>query len=359
MKILLVGEFSGLFKNLKEGLVALGHDVTIASQGDGWKSITNDIDWSSNKKGIVGKFEKFFKLIKVIPQLKGYDVVQLICPVIFPVKFGINKFIINDIIKNNKKVFLSGAGASYADSVVADFLQNNFKYPQLYNESKKANNGMWSQTQEGRKYNKWLQSQVGGYIPIMYEYAQGYRDIGYSKLKPTIALPMNIDKITYRDNIVKDKLVIFHGLNREGGKGTPLIREAMERLQENYPNKVECVIDGKMPLDDYLKLLEKVNVVVDQVYSCSIGMNGVYNLAMGKIVVGGGEPEFLKEYGVKTSPLVPIQASVDDIYNQLEKLVHLSNEEILEIGKKSRLFAEEVFDYKKIAQQYVDVWNKL
>lgn len=37
MRILLLGEFSAFHKNLKEGLVALGHEVVLASHGDGWK----------------------------------------------------------------------------------------------------------------------------------------------------------------------------------------------------------------------------------------------------------------------------------------------------------------------------------
>ena len=356
MKVLLLGEFSALHKNLKEGLVELGHEVTIASNGDGWKSIEGDINLGSNKKGWFGKIEKVINLIKTIPKLKNYDVVQFVAPALFPRVLGINRFMVKQVLKHNKKVFLVGAGATPQNSFIADFFEKNFKYPQLYHEIKKSNPQMWSQTEKGRKYNQWILDNLNGLIPIMYEYAQGYRDIGYSKLCPTIPIPMNIDKIQYQENLIEEKLVIFHGLNQEGVKGTPLIREAMERLQNNYPNEVECVIDGKMPLETYLEFLKRVNVVIDQTYSVSVGVNGVYNLAMGKVVVGGGEPEFLQEYGLDSSPLIPIQPNVDDIYNQLESLLERKNE-LSEIGKASRKFAEEVHDYKKVAQQYINVWQ--
>ena len=39
MKILLLGDYSAVNKYLKEGLVALGCDVTLASNGDSWKNI--------------------------------------------------------------------------------------------------------------------------------------------------------------------------------------------------------------------------------------------------------------------------------------------------------------------------------
>lgn len=356
MKILLLGEFSALHKNLKEGLVELGHDVTIASAGDGWKGIDGDINLGSKRGGLIGKFEKVFNILKAIPILKDYDVVQFVAPVLFTQKFGINKRIVDFIVKNNNKIFLVGAGATEQNTIIADFCEESFKYPHLYKEIKNGNSSLWSQTEEGRKYNQWFLKAINGYIPIMYEYAQGYRDVGYTKLCPTIAIPMNTDKVQYEDNIVGERLVIFHGLNCEGVKGTPIIRAAMEKLQKEYPNEVECEIDGKMPLDIYLKFLKRVNVVIDQAYSVSIGVNGVYNLAMGKVVVGGGEQEFLDEFNLHRSPLIPIQPTVEGIYQQLEQLLQ-RKDEILEMGKSSRLFAEELHDYKKIAQQYVDVWN--
>ena len=43
MKILLVGEFSRLHNSLKEGLLALGHEVILVNNGDGFKNFPADI----------------------------------------------------------------------------------------------------------------------------------------------------------------------------------------------------------------------------------------------------------------------------------------------------------------------------
>ena len=43
MKILLVGEYSRLHNSLKEGLIQLGHNVTLLSTGDGFKDYPADI----------------------------------------------------------------------------------------------------------------------------------------------------------------------------------------------------------------------------------------------------------------------------------------------------------------------------
>jgi glycosyltransferase involved in cell wall biosynthesis len=357
VKILLLGEFSALHKNLKEGLVELGHDVTIASSGDGWKNIDSDITIGSTRKGLIGKFLRIINLIKIVPKLRGYDVVQFINPVMFPLFLGINKAVVKYIFKNNNKVFLVAAGATNSITAIADFCESNYKYPDLYNEIKKINPAMWSQTREGREYNTFFLENVDGVIPIMYEYAQGFRDIKYEKLCSTIAIPMNIENIKYEENKVTDKIIFFHGLNREGIKGTPLIRQAMDKLKENYPDDVECIIDGRMSLKKYLSFLKKINVVIDQVYSVSTGVNGVYNLALGKIIIGGGEKEYLTEFGLTSSPLIPINASVDDIYNQLEWVVQ-NKERIPELSYASRALAEKLHDYKKIAQEYLSAWNE-
>lgn len=358
MKILLLGDFSGLHKNLKEGLEILGHEIDLVSFGDGWKKIPSNIDLSSPYSSkFIRKPHILLKILNATRSFKNYDIVQLISPVIFPRFLGLNKYIIKYILKNNRKVYLVGAGASTVNSVLADFFEEEFKYPELYKETLKSNGSLWAQTSAGRKYNKWLFNRIDGYIPIMYEYAEPFRRLKYPKLCSTIPIPINIDSTKYQDNIVQDKLIIFHGLNRPGVKGTPLIEEAFKRLERNYPDDVECIIDGKMPLDKYLELIKKINVMVDQVYSVSIGINGVYSLALGKVVVGGGEPEFLEEFNLKNSPLIRIQANVDDIYCQLEKLVK-NKDSIKALSYESRLFAEKTHDYKTIAQNYIDIWTK-
>ena len=44
MKILLLGEYSNVHNTLVQGLRHLGHQVTVASNGDFWKDYPRDID---------------------------------------------------------------------------------------------------------------------------------------------------------------------------------------------------------------------------------------------------------------------------------------------------------------------------
>jgi len=85
MKILLIGEYSNVHATLAEGLRAIGHEVTVVSDGDGWKNYPRDID-VSRASGKFGGASLLVKLYTLLPKLRGYDVVQLINPMFFELK---------------------------------------------------------------------------------------------------------------------------------------------------------------------------------------------------------------------------------------------------------------------------------
>ena len=95
MRILLVGEFSRLHNSLKEGLVALGHEVVIIANGDGFKNFPADLStkakWSESKLGNffrqiifritnwdAAKLEFGIRFYFHLNQLKNFDIVQFI-----------------------------------------------------------------------------------------------------------------------------------------------------------------------------------------------------------------------------------------------------------------------------------------
>jgi len=354
MKILLLGEYSALHKNLKEGLVELGHEAVVAGDGDGYKTIPSDISLNSNIPWKFGSIANRLKRLFLLNKFKYYDVIQLMNPFIIHFKYFPKYYFIEKIIQNNAKFFLLAAGDDayfwrYGRNKLKygpfdDFLKYDLKSDRYFMESVAA-----------LKYNDWILEKCNGIIPIMYEYEKSYE--GHPKRLNTIPIPINTNKIVYHENKVENKLVIFHGLNRYGFKGTRHVEEAFEYLRSKYPNDLELVIDGKMPLNDYLKLMQRTNVVIDQMYSHSLGINGVYALAMGKIVMGGAEPESLISLGVESSPVINLEPNAKSIIKQVERLLECKNK-ISEMGYESRKFAENVHNYIKVAQKYIDTWNK-
>ena len=60
MKILLVGEFSGVHTNLKKALIAKGHTVAIVGKHDGFKKFDSDLNVSPYIGNTIGKFKNIF-----------------------------------------------------------------------------------------------------------------------------------------------------------------------------------------------------------------------------------------------------------------------------------------------------------
>ena len=81
MKILLVGEFSGLHNHLKKGLMAIGHEVTLVNNGDAFKDFPTDISikakFFKSKLGNIPR-QIWFRLFNY--DLVSVEVKQLIKP---------------------------------------------------------------------------------------------------------------------------------------------------------------------------------------------------------------------------------------------------------------------------------------
>ena len=206
------------------------------------------------------------------------------------------------------------------------------------------------------RFNEFVANIVDGIIPVNYEYKISYEN--HKNLLNFIEQPMNCNEISYLENNVKDKIVIFHGLNRYGTKGTRHIEKAFKILAEKYPQELELIIDGNMPLDEYMNFMKEVNIVVDQTYSYSLGANCLYALAMGKVVLGGVEPESLECMQVSSSPAINIKPDVNNIVSEIENLIR-NKSKIKQIGSDSRKFVENFHGHIKIAHKYVDTWQEL
>ena len=355
MKILLLGEYSGFFTNLKKGLVNLGNDVTLASTGDGWKKI-NTYDYLLYKTGDKNliKAAKNALLAPVINRkdLYGYDVVQMVSPHIYP--HYINKFMLDRIIDNSQKSFLSVAGScatlykAYADGKIGYY---------TYDDNPEAYQRFLGKTLKSRciiNQENYICNKVDGIIPIMYEYAVGVRD--RENFRRTIPLPMDTSSIKYSPNIRKGRIKIAHGLLKEKYKGTDYILKALEIIKSKYPNDVEVMVDGRMPLNTYLKWLSNANILIDQCKEHCYGLNAMYAMSMGRIVLGGASRNSLKEFGLSKTPVFHIKPDVNQIVEQLENVISLSDS-FEQMGYDSRKYVEEFHNCDRIAKEYLDTWS--
>jgi len=354
MKILLLGEFSGLHKNLQEGLAALGFCAHVASKGDGWKEIPSNIIMPKMKGGdLLSRTRYWNDLYRFMDQIEGYDIVQIINPFILPFKYFPKYSLIKKIKNKNDKLFLLAAGS---DAYYWKYGRKKLRYGPFddvlrYDVCKKT---YFMEKKKAFEYNKYVADLCDGIIPIMYEYQLSYE--GHYNLKDIIQIPINVDKVKYSINNVNKKLVIFHGLNRYGFKGTKYVEDAFLRIKKRYGDDVQLIIDGQMSFEKYISIINKANIVIDQTNSYSCGLNALYSMAIGKVVLGGAEPESLTALGIESSPVINILPDPDDIVKKIETII--SNKKSIEvISVNSRDYIEKNHDYKKIADMYLKVWG--
>lgn len=355
MKILLFGEFSGVFNNLADGLKSLGHEVILVNTGDGLKGFYSDYNWMKGKKGKSGVIYGLFDLWKNRNLLVGFDVVQFICPYFIPTLY-LNKRLVHFIIKNNRKSYWVICGLSKLNAKY--WIENkNPRFPfweYIKEQALREGNKMPGEGVDFINYENWFLENINGIIPTTFEYMQPFRN--HPKNLGAIPFPINTDKISYQKNTISNnKLVFYHGISR-ADKGTEYILDAFNMIRSKYKNSAEFICNKFLPYNEYLSAVDRANIILDQTNGLSSGMNGLIMMAKGKIVMGGAEPEGIEELGYEFCPIINITANSEQICDAIDGIMH-NLEHIEEHGLRSRKFIETYHNYINVALKYIDRWN--
>jgi glycosyltransferase involved in cell wall biosynthesis len=356
MKILLLGEYSGFYTELKKGLVLNGHSVVMASLGDGYKSIKSDISINPSKK--LAKFKLLYSVLLRLRILylslvvfRNYDVVQLVNAHYLDFKFLPSRIIIRQLAKANKHIYLSACGS---DAFYWHYKERLIQYRPhgdvlKYDNLSRVN---YFKTQKALRFNELVVELCRGIIPTSPDYEAVYMHCK-NKLHPITYLPVTVNEHVSTKMQSKTKKIIFlHGLTRYGLKGTVYIKEAFKELENDYKEQAEFLISGGLSLKEYQKVLENAHVIVDQCLSFGFGMNAVFGLAKGKVVLSGNEGPKMD----KNLPIINITPDKSQIVNCIKFL--FNEGKIEELMKQSRSYAMENLDSKIIANRYVDIWTK-
>ena len=359
MKVLLLGEYSGFYKNLYSGLKKLDVDVTWASNGDSWKKIGGASEtiykWDPN----ASKLSKF-KMAGLDPlfdkRFFNYDIVQAVNPILF--WSYINNIIVQRIIRHNNRFFVNAAGDDY---FLFKAWENGKYYKYYIYDDNPELVSKWSggiQSWFDIRSCKQIMAKADGIIPIIpYEYEVPYNN--FSNKRKCILLPVNIDEIEYNENNIKnDKIVFFHGINRVKDKGSNYIIAAMKLIQEKYPNDVECIIANRMPYNQYWNAIKNANVIIDQCKGYGYGVNAIISMAKGKVVMSGAEKDMLNAGHLDNCPIINILPNVQQICNEMEKIIAKRKDIFPNVGFLGRQYVELNHNYLTIAKQYLDEWKK-
>lgn len=364
MRILLLGEYSNLHNTLAEGLRALGHEVTVASNGDFWKNYPRDIDLE-RKAGPLGGIKLLGKVVANLHHFSGFDIVQLINPLFIELKaerlFPIYRY----LRKNNKKIVLGGFGMDYywVKTCVEDKLlrYSDFNIGSSLRNNKEAleERKDWIGTAKER-LNRLIAEDCDAIVTCLYEYWACYQHC-FPKKTRFIPLPIKMPKSieTTRSN---DKIKLFIGVNksRSAYKGTDIMLKAAKEITNKHKDKVELTVAESVPFNEYQRMMDGSDAILDQLYSYTPSMNSLLAMSKGIIDIGGGEPENYHIIGEKElRPIVNVTPSYENVYETLEHFVSLKPEEIEEKKKQSHLYVLRHHEYIEVAKKYEALYHEL
>lgn len=375
MRILLIGEYSNVHWTLAEGLRALGHNVTVVSDGDAWKGYTRDIDLRrhdvdspSRLRRTCGAIRYAADLARVWPRLRGYDIVQLINPVFIDLRAERIMPFYRYLRRHNGRIVLGAFGIDHywvrvgMDCKTFRYSDFNFgselrSYP--FMDTMIAD---WLRGPKG-ELNQRIADDADGIVSGLYEYHRCYLPFYADKLVH-IPFPIKCSKVQEGQEFKKSfpPLRCFIGIQRERSayKGTDIMLRALERLKADYPDKIEILRAENVPFDRYRQMMDGSHIILDQLYSYTPAMNALLAMAKGIIVVGGGEHEHYDLIGEhELRPIINVQPNEDDVYRQIRDRLLLHPDEVPRLQRDSIEYVRRHHDYISVARRYEEFYQKL
>jgi glycosyltransferase involved in cell wall biosynthesis len=365
MKILLLGDYSNVHATLAEGLRQLGHDVTVASDGDGWKNYPRDVDlYRDMSWGKVQTLRYLWRLIMEFRKFRGYDVVQLINPIFIPLKAERMLTFYRYLRRHNKRVFLGAFGMDHywvrAGLDCSTFRYSDFNMGVEVRESEDNDNWIreWLRGAKG-DLNQRIANDCDGIVAGLYEYYAAYRPDFGEKVQ-FIPFPIVPQKGDATSKEAPSRVRFFIGIqkSRSEYKGTDIMLRALERVAQELPDRCEVVRVENVPFAEYVNLMRGSDVILDQLYSYTPAMNALEAMARGLIVVGGAEPEhytLMQEDELR--PIFNVLPNEESVY-QVVRDIALHPERIPQLKHDSVAYIQKHHDYVKVAQQYLDFWSR-
>ncbi len=369
MRILLLGDYSNVHNTLGQGLRKLGHEVVVASNGDGWKNYPRDVDMRRRSLSPVDSMAFMLRTLKQFRQFRGFDVVQVINPVFLDLCAGRIPPFFNYLKRNNGKVVMGAFGMDhYYVKACLDF--RTFRYSDFnmgdserLSDTNEAFKRDWLHGPKGR-LNRRMVGEVDAVVAGLYEYYVSYRAhcpeaAGKLHFIPFPIVPQAALASPYD---ASRPLRIFIGIQRSRSayKGTDLMLRAARRAVARYADVCQLEVAENVPFETYTGMLNAAHVQLDQLYSYTPAMNALEAMARGTIVVGGAEPE---HYALmdepQLRPMINVEPTEESVYTALCDLIEHRAERVPQMQADCLAFIARHHDYLKVAKRYEALYTSL
>ncbi len=370
MRILLLGDASNYHATLGAALRAMGHSVTIASDGSRWMRTGRDIDISRPFANPLGGAILYARMLNLCRRsFRGFDVVQLVSPTFASLHSGRVEVILKSLKKHNGSVWLTALGtdSTYVRSLTGE--NPPLRYSEWHTPS-----GLtpWSATPAARKA-EWLAKELADYTEAFYGNIDGAVSALYEyhavleREKPELNLhyggiPIDLEALGAPPPLRHDRplrMLYCAHRGREGEKGSLVLLEMLQSLQREFIGKVELVTPPNVPYAEFLRLLADADIVSDQLYSYTPATTALLAMALNKLTISGAEPEFYKFIDEKSLRPIVNANPLDPDTTRAELAALLRNpDELAHRRLQGRPFVEKHNAAPTVAARFLSAWTK-
>lgn len=355
MKILMIGNQHSAHSRIARELRALGHRVDLV-----WDSEQT----ASAKKGFMGGMRFLYEVTQRLPQLSGYDVVQLSGPQFLPLAYGKLMYIYKELKKRNGHIGLTvlEPGYVYTDAAVRTDLLRFSIFRTGKEKSVLARLEPHAEYEllgnELRDYTHWLLDEVDGVMALAPEYAIPLRRLFAGKgTDKVFEAPRPVDVLSApatesaASAPASIRLCGHHTSDPAHG------RTALKLMAERIAAEAGEATCRLLERDSQ----EPAAIVLESLTSYSPGIDALEAMARGAVAVTGAQPEYYEAIGADETdrPIVcgePLGEA--DVEREIRAL--LADRELLgRRGEQSRRFVMRHHNPAVAARIFERYWNNV
>lgn len=356
--VLLIGEASGVHRNLAKGLRSLGVNVKHMVQSDApsWKWY--DDVFAHNKAGWRGGIARNLEPFWSIAKMGIYDVINFTNTITSVHGIHTRYYDIPFIRRKGRLLSYYALGCDEVGLIRRNEhlkytpCEGCLKYDQtLGGDCKNLLNPRWDKSNSIVSKN----FDFGASSMMEYDHTSDLFPVGSFARIP---FPVDLDKISFTPAKAKDRPLVLHTPTRRGFKGTKFVLEAINHLGSVRDDFEFRVVEG-LSYEDYVRSVADADIIIDQVFSQSPGMNGLEMLAAGKVVMTGAT-DFGRSFIPEMQNLPAFDASPEPqvLAKALMALLD-SKEDFSNLALKGRQYVAEVHDPVRIANLFLENWQNL
>ena len=364
MKFLFIGDASNARYTLAKGLRELGHEALVIGTGGKWRHMYVD-KYIERGAGRWGAFVYLFRWLMLLPKLRGYDVVDFNGQFMMDFKPRLKSSFFDFIRKRNRYTIstLLGIGHYYVKGCIEArlFRSSDFNIGDKLrvNDFATERSDVWLHHPEVVALGRHKAEASHLLVGTGYEY---WASLHHYFPEKTRFLPLRIEVPEEPVNVSETNgpVRFFIGIQRERDeeKGTNVLWRVLQRLKSDYPDKVSVVRAENVPYDEYCRMMEGSDILVDQLYTC-YAMNALIAMSKGIVAATVAIPEAYELLSEKALfPMIDLPPDDDGIYRALERFV-LHPEMLAEAKRHSVAFVQKHHHYLKVARRYVSLIEEL